>query len=104
MREINATIKNEVGRLSRSGIPVQVISEQTDNHVNNGSCTGLANSSIAFSDAAAVTQGDDISDIADLSSGGWHPSDLGYQFYGQAIAKAVGVTPNFLRTWPMSAS
>lgn len=104
MREINGTIKNEVSRLRGSGLPVQVVSEQTDNHTNNGFCTGLANSSIVFSDHAAITQGDDISDIADLSSGGWHPTDLGYQFYGQAIAKAVGVTPNFLRTWPMSAS
>jgi len=101
MREINATIKNEVSRMQRDGFPVQVVSEQTDNHTNNGFCTGLANSSIVFSDEAAVTQGDDISDLADLSSGGWHPSDLGYQFYGRAIAKAINANINFARTWPM---
>jgi len=101
MREINATIKDEVSRMQRDGFPVQVVSEQTDNHTNNGFCTGLANSSIVFSDEAAVTQGDDISDLLDLSSGGWHPSDLGYQFYGRAIAKAINANINFARTWPM---
>jgi len=87
--------------LQRSGLPVQVVSEQTDDHTDNGFCTGLVNSSIVFSDEAAVTQGDDISDIADLSSGGWHPSDLGYQFYGRAIAKAINANGQFARTWPM---
>lgn len=101
MREINSTIKDEVSRLQGSGFRVQVVSEQSDNHTNNGFCTGRANSTMMFSDEAAVTQGDDISDIADLSSGGWHPSDLGYQFYGRAIAKAITADRNFARTWPM---
>ena len=101
IEEFGATIGDQAAVLRRQGLPVSVISDQTENHRNNGFCTGRDSRNVVFSQEATMKQGGDISDLLDLSSGGWHPNDLGYELYGEAIAEAINGSRNFLQTWPM---
>jgi len=56
---------------------------------NNGFCT-RDRRNIMFNTEAGDVQGYDLGGF--WSSGGWHPNDLGYSLYGNAIAEDLAAT------------
>jgi len=66
---------------------VYLIDGQFTNNRNNGFCAGSSKRNIMFNNEAGEKQGSDQYQY--WSSGGWHPNDLGYRQYGDAIAEAL---------------
>lgn len=100
VNDINRTIRDTVAALNS---PKTFVIDQQSAATNNGFCTGAAQRNMMFNSEAVNTQGADYVDTLDfqISSGGWHPNDLGYRLYGEAIAAAVQRSSRFLQTWPM---
>lgn len=76
--EINSSLASAINGKSN----VSLIDAQYTNYRNNGFCT-LERRNITFNDEAVARQG---ADQWHVSSGGWHPNDRGYGYYGAAIA------------------
>ena len=103
MNEINRTIRDTVNGLRRTNRRVFVVDQQSA-ATGHGFCMGAARRNLEFPAEAVRKQTGDISEVLGLSSGGWHPNDLGYRLYGEAIAAAVQQSTPFLTTYPMWAT